>query len=623
LRAEGGSRFKSFEDLRAAPDTDEGKVIKSMYTQIRDWTGMPTSTELAFQDMNRRLIDTAFGRKMPGAKRMLLNVRQSDPIGAARATAFHSLLGWFNPRQLWIQAQGLAVAASMNILRPDQLALVIRDQTALQMLQHMRGTPKQIAHVAKATGMDKNYLEKMYAAWKRSGLQDSVLTNADHAAAASGHGIAMDALSRAADQGLFFYKGGELLNRRFSFATSFREQFGKAKAGFDVDDVALGSVLDRSNNLMLNMSKANRAAWQRGALSLTFQFNQVSQKAMESVLGLNGNFTAAERWKIMAGQVGLYGAAGVPLGSMGAHWLMEALGYDTQLELEQELGPEMVKLVNEGFLGWLTMTMLNADLEIGPDSSLAQGIENIIDDLFFEERNFSELVLGAFGSVSNNFWEGLTQVPKKLSFASITGNPVDYVKAIGSPFLNSLSFTRNIDRAIFMDNFDKIINRSGQTIAQNFTDSEKFYQAMGFRTRREADYYRGRIQIDARKEYLNTVSENMVNLYYQAAALSLKGELSDSQLDEISAVMGALMYDLNPYEESTVRERVKNNLYSTDTLEGQMWDEYRRYNAEGGVNNLMRWSRLLEGNFSQMRNLLQQGGVLREGVYDEAQGANN
>lgn len=625
LGADSGHRFTSFEDLRSAPDTDAGKVIKSMYTQIRDWTGMPTSTELAFQDATRRLIDTSFGKKMPGAKKMLLNMRQKDPVGAARATAFHSLLGWYNPRQLWIQAQGLAVAASMNILRPDQLMLVIRDQTALQMLQHMEGTAKQIAHVAKATGMDRAYLENMYNAWKRSGLQDSVLTNADHAAAAVGHGITMDALSRAADQGLFFYRGGELLNRRFSFSTAFRERYGSAKGAFDIDDISLGELIDRSNNFMLNMSKGNRAAWQRGALSLTFQFNQVSQKAMESVLGLNGNFTTAERWKILAGQIGLYGAAGIPLGSMGAHWLMEMLGYGTQQELEQNVGPEVVKLANEGFIGWLTLTALNADLEVGPDSSLAQGIETIIDDLFFEERNFAEMVLGAFGNTSTNFWDGLTAVPKKLSFASVTGNPVDYVKALGSPFLNSISFSRNVDRAIFMHNFEKIINeRSGQTVIDGpFNAATIAAQAAGFRTRQEADYYRGRVQIDSRKDYLNSVSENMVKLYYQAAALALKGELSDDQMDEISAVMGTLMYDLNPYEENLVRERVKNNLFNTETLEGQMWDEYRRYNAEGSVNNLMKWNRLLEGNFSQMRNLLQQGGVLREGVYDEAQGANN
>lgn len=624
IGAESGHRFTSFEDLKSAPDTDTGKVIRSMYTQIRDWTGMPTSTELAFQDATRRLIDTSFGKKMPGARRLLLNVRQKDPVGAARATAFQALLGWYNPRQLWIQAQGLAVAASMNILRPDQLVAVTRDQLALHVLQYMRGTPKQIAHVAKFTGMDKGYLEKLYSAWKRSGLEDSVLTNADYAASAAGRGITMDALSRAADQGLFFYRGGELLNRRFSFSTAFREKYGAAKGAFDVDDIGLGEVIDRANNFMLNLGKGNRAAWQRGALSLTFQFNQVTQKSVESVLGLNGNFTTAERWKILAGQIGLYGAAGIPFGTMGAHWLMEMLGYGSQQELEQNVSPEVIKLANEGFIGFVTLAMLGVDLDIGPDSSLAQGIETIIDDLFFEERNFSEMVLGAFGNTSTNFWDGLTTVPKKLSFASVTGSPVDYAKALGSPFLNSISFSRNIDKAIFMHTFEKIINKSGQTILEGpFNAATIAAQAAGFRTRREADYYRGLVQIDSRKEYLNSVSTNMAKLYYQAAALALKNELSDDQIDEIKAVMGTLMYDLNPYEENLVRERVKNILYDTNTLEGKMWDEYRRYNAEGSVNNLIRWNRLLEGNFSQMRNLLQQGGILREGVYDEAQGANN
>lgn len=621
MRAEGGMVFKSFEDLSKAPDTPDGKTIKTMYRQIRDWNGMPTSTELFFQERVRGLIDSSIGSKLPGVKNMLLNVRQKDPVGAMRAAAFHPLLGFFNPRQYWIQAQGLAVAASMNILDPVNLGRVIRDQTALQFLQHMEGTPKQIAHIAKSTGMDKKYLTDLYNAWKRSGLQDSVLTNADHAAAGVGHGVGMDSLSRAADAGLFFYRGGELLNRRFSFATAFREQYDAARAakkGFVVNDEVLGTILDRANNLMLNMGKGNRAAWQRGALSLTFQFNQINQKVLESALGMNGNFTMPERAKIFAGQVGLYGAAGIPMGAMGAHWAMEAFGLNNQQELESRTSPEAVAAINQGFVGWLALTMFGADTEISSDSSLAGGMEQFVDDLFFAERSFAETVFGAFGGVSDKFFNELVLVPQQINIAMLMDRPLDIAKAIGNPFLATLSFRNNIQRAMFMHRFNRLPTPSGQTIVSDFSLGDKLFQVAGFRTREEADYYRGRIQIDSNKEYLDFVTENMVNLYYQVAARSLNKDLSQDELDAVSEAMAVLVQGLNEYEETLVRERVKNNLQDTNTLHGQMWDEYRRYNSEGNINNLIQLERLTKGNFSQMRNMLQAGGVLREGVYDEA-----
>jgi len=262
--------------------------------------------------------------------------------------------------------------------------------------------------------------------------------------------------------------------------------------------------------------------------------------------------------------------------------------------------------------------MFGADTEISSDSSLAGGMEQFVDDLFFAERSFAETVFGAFGGVSDKFFNELVRMPQQINIAMLMDRPLDIPKAIANPFLSTLSFRNNIQRAMFMNRFNRVITKSGQTLVSDFSTGDILFQVAGFRTREEADYYRGRIQIDSNKEYLDFVTENMVNLYYQVAARSLNKDLSQDELDAVSEAMAVLVQGLNSYEETLVRERVKNNLQDTNTLHGQMWDEYRRYNSEGNINNLMQLERLTKGNFSQMRNLLQAGGVLREGVYDEA-----
>lgn len=617
----GTVRFRSFEELRQAPETDNGRLIKAMYTQIRDWTGMPTSSELAFQNGVRRMLDSAVGKKVPGMKNLLLSVRQSDPVGAMRAGAFHPMLGWFNVRQLWVQAQGAAVALSMNILRPDNLARVMRDQTALMALGHMKGTPKQISMAAKASGVSTDYLTTLYDAWKRSGLEDSVLTTADHAAAMEGKSMSMDMLGRAASGGMLFYRAGELTNRRISFATAFLEQVQKAGGfkKFEMNDKVLGEIIDRTNNFMLNLSKGNRSAWQRGPLSLTFQFNQITQKAAESVLGMNDAFTAAERFKLLAGQVALYGSAGIPLGGLGATILASAMGWDTQAEIEQNMTPEMVKLVNEGFVGWTWLKLFDADSDVSPSSSLAQGIESILDTMLFEETTLLEKLLGASGTVMDRFLLPTMGLPKALALTYIgEGTPIDYAKVVANPFLSTLSSWNNAQKAMFMADHGRITDSQGNDVVRrDFTTGEILSKALGgFDTRDYSDYFRMNRVLMNRQDYRKKLSAEIVNVYHQAATKAINGTLTDEDIDNVQASIAFLTAGLNQFEMQQVRESVRNSLSDTKNKAHETWTEYRKVFGNGTMNNLIDMRAMVDGNFSQLGNVLTQGGLFRQGTYD-------
>ena len=622
LRAEGGSPlnapFQSFDDLRhVAPDTENNRKIRSMYTYVQDALGFPTTEEKLFKRGMQNIIDNSgLAKKMPGFEKSAFYLKSKDPIASARAAAFHGLLGWFNPAQLWVQAQGAAVAASMNIFNPVALGRSIRNQFALQALHHVDNNADNIAHVAKAMGMSADELAEMNQAWLKTGLKDAILTTADHAAADAGSGVTLGALRRTEDKGLFFYRGGELFNRRLSFVTAF-DEFKRANKGASITDESLRSILTRSNNLMLNMNRANRASWQKGIWSLPTQFNQINFRTIEALLGVNGDFTMAERGKILAGQAAFYGAAGIPLGNLGAQWMMEMFGY-TQEELEKNVDPKTIKAANEGFLGWLTMATFGIDVEIGERSSLIGGLQSFTSDLLFSEGTVSDKLFGAFGNVGGRFWPALMGEYEPLSLGLAEGRVVDPLKIIASPLIGSISTFRNIDKAFAMNQFHKIMDKSyGTTVMGPFSPAEEAAAVMGFQLKDEAELWDLRESNKAREEYRKKMVTEIVKRYHQFALKSMHGQLTDEYKDQVSQEIAFIIQDFNPYERRLVRESVQSKLTNGQSQLSKEWKEYRMLQGNGEVDRLLDYTRLFKTPGAELRSALSGGGIPVEGGFED------
>ena len=301
-----------------AEAVDEVRFLNRMHDQIRDWQNFPTQSERFFQTSVQNMYDFAKGRGWNRTAKMIGNFRDGDPVSAARATAFHSLLGWFNPAQLWVQAQGMSIALSLGLGKYAGRSMA--NAFSLRALGNGTVDSARINAVAKGnkvfsfgSGGDAAYLTKLQELWKKTGYQDSVVQTADHAAAAKGYGMTMDAIKRTADRGLLFYRQGELLNRAFTFNIAIERWMERSgKAIDDITDDVLKDIMDDSNNMLLNMTRANRANWQKGILSLPTQFLQVTTKFLETATMANRQFEGAEVGRMMLGQLALYGTAGAP-----------------------------------------------------------------------------------------------------------------------------------------------------------------------------------------------------------------------------------------------------------------------------------------------------------------------
>jgi hypothetical protein len=456
---------------------------------------------------------------------------------------------------LWVQAQGASVALSVATKLSDPLAGVraVKNQFLLQMANYTEKGSKARANIAKAGAVDVKDLDEMVELWQRSGLEDSILKTADHAASSTGSGIAADALSRAADLGLFFYRGGELINRRTAFLVALDEFKTASKFG-KVDDAAIKGILTRANNMMLNLTKSNGAAWQRGPASLPTQFMQVQAKILESLIGrdkfglagpsVNGSFTGAERAKILLGQLGLYGAAGVPLGNFAVRWIAEMLGVD-QADIEQS-DPELVKAVNEGFWGWLAMSAFSADVELGARGGVASGLEQFLFDVMYTEAPITEKMLGAFGTVPSRFFQAYRDIkPLAMGSAARKEFPDQQTILRASSHLASVTSTwSNFQKGYFMQRFDRILDRNNvPTVVGEFNLGTEVATMIGFQPsdqRRARDLQAMNKEL---KEYRTAMVSSMLSTYWdytksiEAAESEREKEETRERYEDIHALM--------------------------------------------------------------------------------------
>lgn len=552
-----GQEIAKFGQL---PETIEGtragEFLNKMARQIRDWQGFPSKEEQVYNALNQRMYEWSVRNNSSLGAKITGWLRDKDPVAASRAAAFHSLLGWFNPAQLWVQAQGMSIAVSINLGK--NLTKTLKHTTGLTILGQGTDISKgRISLAAKAAGMSAEELQTMHDLWKKTGFEDSILQTADHAAAIRGHGIAMDALSRAADKNLFFYRHGELLNRRMSFTTALDEWRTASGKSIPSDDELKG-IIDRANNLMLNLSKANRAQWQKGIASVPTQFFQVSAKALESVGGWNDNLTKAERMRVLAGQVGLYGAAGIPLAGLGANYALEALGV-TQEDIDNN--PLAVKTFNDGFWGFTTLGIFGVDAEVSKRGSLVRGVTDFVDNWMFSESTVATKLMGAFGSTQQRFWDEFTRQMKPITMGAYPTDIIDIVKIPTMPVLESVSTWRNGEKAVFMQMVDTIFDRHGDPkVQRGFEVRESIAAAIGFQLSDEVQAFtlneRSQHVIDTNKKIADLIIDRMNEVVLRDEA----GILSDEYIQETEQFY-ALMYGSVTYDrEVDIRNAVERRV---------------------------------------------------------------
>lgn len=403
--------------------------LAASHAKIKEFSGFMDKGERMWEQTAKGIYEWSIDKA--GRNRIsdfILSQRLKDPAARLRSATFHTLLGMFNPAQLWVQAQGAAVALSTKLLNPRQMGHALRMNPVMTILQHvdfddLDKLPAQIAKkldmkpgesykqaLARIGGVDVEELDATMKLWKKSGFYDSTLSSADVEAASRGFPTSGDAVKKFLSSGLMFFRAGELFNRRTAFLTAIDELGGAKKVL--ASDSLLKDALNRTNDLMLNLGKANRSSWQKGPLSIPTQFLQIQAKTIETVLGMNGALEPHERIRLLMAQFALYGAAGM----FGGNWALRQIGAMSGMDQidVNEMPEGAVKAMSGGLTDWL-LHMAGAQVTAADRGALLNGMDQTVFSLFTDEQTAFEWLLGPSAVGPERFWKKLRQISSQFA----------------------------------------------------------------------------------------------------------------------------------------------------------------------------------------------------------------
>ena len=507
---------------------------------------IPTNEESKFQDLMFRIAmmsEGKYGKFGEMTKKTALNFAEGSPVASLKGATFHALLGWFNPRQLYVQAQNASLALSMYPQHALQSSL-----EAFTMRTAWHATEEAQRRIATRIGADPDEFVDNIRAFKKSGLEDSIRRNADLGSMRNGFGGGgLQKFREAARRGLVFYEEGELISRMTAWNIARRtKKLNKKKFLSDKD---IDSLHDETLRLHMNMQKENASWWQTNPLTGNItQFLQVQAKLIENimpeVLGGTGKWTKQERAQALAGQVLMYGTVGVPLAE-------EVINRGAQLtgktpEQIREENPTLSTQVNRGAVGVMAQAMgMNNDFSSAGSILAGLSDNNIVDMV----NGITEVVSGGYdekGAFQTLAGPSLTTVHRTsdalgTTFGAIrdlTYNPT--MEQLGDSSMKSLerfagiTSTWNNARKIWqIERMGGITSSAGNMVIredeiEGWNIQTQMARALGFQTNTEADYWARQDFLRSQKEMERETVEGLMQNYRQ---LQMDGDLEGYQRD--------------------------------------------------------------------------------------------
>lgn len=563
---------------RAGMTSKEVVGLDSMRKWIDDQLRIPTESEQKWAGSMRGFAEWMEGSKFfldgkgKRARLAMQDLSHSDPFAAARAVAFHSLLGWYNPAQLLVQAAGASLAVSLD---PIKFPKIMKQYSMMRASIFTENT-ETIRNVAKAMGDDPDKWEHLVKAFKRTGMHEALKTNADYNAARLGYGIDGSAVARAwtgaKEGGLVFFREGELFTRGYTWllaADNYMEANKLTRLADKDIDAITGMALKKS----LNLNRSNRANWQKGWMSIPTQFWQINAKFLEAMLpsilpGSSRKYTGMEKAKVFMGQLALFGAAGVPLGDAMVRGWLEYSGAQVG-----DYSDEQLEFMQQGIAGVTMRAMTGESIDIAERLGTAGGLNILVRDIVGGNKEITDFMLGAAGAFPNRVMQAIGAVTPRFSELELSK---DEAIVIASEFGQIVSTFRNAHKAYIYGKLGSFRTSDGTTI--DYADwSEDFKvlvaQGMGFSPSLIKDYYGIAETERAREQGMKDVLKGLEMAYRQFAL----GDVTDDKWIERHRRLESLLLEtLAPMEQEKVKRRWADKLTGTPEL----WEAYQRaYNA--------------------------------------------
>lgn len=392
------------------------RTLDTQRRQIVNFLGQRDQLGSKLDWMRNKLLNSVYNKKGQAAAdwvddHILPNVR--NPLAFARSFAFHTKLGFFNPVQLFLQANSMlnTWAISGN---PARVGSALSGVMLMQMSRVNR-TPEVLkslaAHSEKLGWKPGEWLEmdelfhrlSLHIVEGEVGTLD-IMTNPKMFKGVGGMFL---------DKGLVFFREGERAVRMNAWAVAFKEFRDKFPEKV-LNNSDINSILRRQEILSGNMSRGSSALWQKGLTGPMTQFWGYQARIMEQLLGKQ--LTMAEKLRLGSTFAAMYG---IPV-SLSATTMFQIPSWSTDdirqyalengIDVNSGLAGAAMNGIPSELIRWMTSDENGQNgLQLAIGDRYGPGGLPVIRHLFEAKDGVADalvdLVFGASGSITRDFFK--------------------------------------------------------------------------------------------------------------------------------------------------------------------------------------------------------------------------
>ncbi len=534
-------------------------------------------TQLGVKSVDEKLIQHAVNSltnniNVPGFSHVGQVIRRTDVIDWVKSVNSTLMLGMFSAAQLAVQASGMLLATSMSPKHGLAAAFSIRP-ILIALSSDKPSVWKWVfknTDVAKKGAITETEFSEVAEAIKRVGLLDNIGASSVYNGADGALNIFAKRKAKFNQAQMMFFNKGEEINRVGAFEIARREYIAANPGVAWNTDSALQLIVQRADDLTLNMASVNEARLSQGVLGIPLQFLQHNIRLGTTLLAQTSavvgkqapSLTTKDAFRLTLGSYLLYGINNNATPDFIEDWLGEnlngALSEQQKQYLTQGLLAGLISTIGE------TVTGERTNIALGTRLSSIQWYEDLGDavfSLFKGDKVDIKKLAGPTGStlvslleLPNIFLDYRHKDEWTLS---------DFSKTLSTAGASLSSSWRNIDKAYWAYHANNmVLNRRGDPLAK-LSWTELFAQAIGFQS---TEAYESSTVFETKQAYAATMQR------YADAVMRLEGLARKAYLDGDTdgmnknyAAAEAVMGPLPEADRQFIKRLIKDNT-SYDTV---------------------------------------------------------
>lgn len=452
----------------ANPNTGRLAQAKSARMALLNLLGSETELGKAFswaeQKMNNLILDKLGTQGYDKFVRGVDLPLEKDPLKIMRNFAFHTKLGLFNLVQFGLQAQTMGhVIAVAGPVTGTKGAVASTLMMGARLHSFSDASIAAMGKVASRLGvMSKEEFAESWDALKRTGFH---VVGTDHTWREDlfDPKVFTGTVGRFLDKGAMFFNEGERVTRFAAWNAAYLE-WKKANPTRVLDNTARAKILNRADDLSLNMTRASNASWQQGIFSVPTQFLSYQARMMEQLLpGYSSKLTAREKAQAYATYAAFYGVPGLGAATTGISFYEDIK--QAALERGVNVSDPFLYAFNEGLISSLVKLTTGREYSfskrMGPGGIASLGA--IADFTQGEgEKGLAQILVGPSGTI---LFDSVRTAYPVLTWASNPFRPPEnkYVltKADLIDAFSFISSVKNVNVSYMMGNVGMYMTSKG------------------------------------------------------------------------------------------------------------------------------------------------------------------